>query len=772
MRTLRYLSLLGLFAAVGAALAIGLAVSTSSPLPLPAATWSQTASVPVASPNTSSATVAETAKRPATDKPASAASDPGGWKAAKRADKPDAWAPGNRPSKATLLSLGKELKWAAPNEPLEAPLPPEIQAAKPSPPVAQQVPAAPTAPQVPPLPGKDTRDALQKIYKSLVGPLTAGPPAAPPEAVPAAPGAQANAKAQAAVPPPPAPTIEPDKKAAEGDGRLRIQFPETEIRDVLDSLAEYANLNILTSRSVQGKISVRLRNVDVNEALDAIVRQGGYASRREGNFVYVGVPQELDAMQQTFGQIKTRVYRPNYVSSTELETLIRPMLSEKLGVITKFEAPKGQSSSGSGGGGGNGGSSSGGASGDFEGRDGYAGTEVIVVRDYEAVLAQVDEIVAEVDARPMQVAIEAMILSVKMNDTDKLGINFQFLQQKHPELVFNVGQPAQFQGTGALSIAFTDSHLGAFLDALQETNDTNVIATPRLMVLNKQRAEIHIGREQGYISSTTQTETATTATMQMLQTGTLLRLRPYLSSDGLIRMDVHPELSSGEVIEKANTLVPDKEITQVTTNIMVRDGCTVIIGGLMREQLTKNQQRIAFLGGLPLVGALFRNTVETAERQEILVLITPHIVYEPESCREGEAGACEFHRRQAVVAEKMCSLGTRHLGRRYLRLAQNAWAAGDRDTALRYVELAVHFDPENRAAIDLRANIWQNQPCGKFSLCPAPCADPKALDGPEIAGWLMDDLEHGTQVQPAPKHPLDPGRPGTRRDIERPRSLP
>jgi type IV pilus assembly protein PilQ len=381
--------------------------------------------------------------------------------------------------------------------------------------------------------------------------------------------------------------------------------------------------------------------------------------------------------------------------------------------------------------------------------------------------------VAEVDVRPMQVAIEAMILSVKLNDTDKLGVNFQLLKQKYPNLTLNVGQAADFQGQGALSVAFTDSNLGAFLDALQETNDTNVIATPRLMVLNKQRAEIHIGREQGFISSTTQTETATTATMQMLQTGTLLRLRPYLSSDGLIRMDVHPELSTGEVIEKANTLVPDKQITQVTTNVQVRDGCTVIIGGLMRHELTSSVQRIPFLGGLPIVGALFRNTVETNGREEILVLLTPHIVYEPESCREGENGACEFHRRQRVVEEKMSPLATRNVGRRYFRLAQNAWAAGDREAALRYAELAVHFDPQSREAIDLRSNIWQNQPCGKFTLQqPEPRVAANPLDGPEIADWLLDDLQCEPRRQPAPQHPLDPGRPASYRDIERARVTP
>lgn len=643
-----------------------------------------------------------------------------------------------------------------------APAAPAAQTVTPLPPVAQQV-AAPR--------NKDVAESLEKIQQALMPPLMNAPGAAAPERVPAPAGRPLTSVV--AIPTPSQPRQPPKSVAssrvesAEGDGRLRIEFAETDLRDVLDSLAEYGGLNILAGRSVQGKTTVRLRNVSLDEALGGVIRQAGYVSRREGNFVFVGTPEEVDTMQQTYGQIKTRVYRPNYVSSAELEKLIKPLISEKVGKITKFEAAANQGTASGGGSGSSSAAGIGSSASAFEGADGYAGSEVVVVRDYEAVLAQVDELVAEVDVRPMQVAIEAMILSVKLNDSDKLGVNFELLKKNNPNLTIDIGQAAEFQGTGALSIAFTDSNLHAFLDALEETNDTNVIATPRLMVLNKQRAEIHIGREQGYMATTTQTETANTATMEMLQTGTLLRLRPFLSRDGLIRLDVHPELSTGEVVEKADTLVPDKQITQVTTNVMIRDGCTVIIGGLMREALSSTVNKIPLLGGLPLVGPLFRNTEETSEREEILVLLTPHIVYEPETCREGERGACEFHRRQALVAEKMSALGTRHLGRRYFRLAQNAWAAGDRDTALHYVELAVHFDPQNRAALDLRADIWQERPNGKYSLQSTATTGDNPLDGPQIAGWLLDDLEREPRVQSAPQHPLDPGRPGTHRDIER-----
>jgi len=152
----------------------------------------------------------------------------------------------------------------------------------------------------------------------------------------------------------------------------------------------------------------------------------------------------------------------------------------------------------------------------------FSGGEVVLVRDYQAVLAQVDAVVAEVDVRPMEVAIEAMILSVTLDDTDTTGIDWEFLRS-NPNVRLALGTPlgstsqiipttpVPFAPGSGLQFAYLDSNLGLFVSALEQITDTNVIATPRLMVLNRQRAEIQIGRKQGYMAQTTQTETSTTS---------------------------------------------------------------------------------------------------------------------------------------------------------------------------------------------------------------------------------------------------------------------
>ena len=351
------------------------------------------------------------------------------------------------------------------------------------------------------------------------------------------------------------------------------------------------------------------------------------------------------------------------------------------------------------------------------GGDTFASGEAVLVRDYEAVLAQVDQVFQELDQRPMQVNIEAMILSVKLADKNSFGVDFALLRDK-ANIRLASGKPladlGQMNFDGGLKLGFLDSSLGVFLTALETIGDTNVIATPRLMCINKHKAEFLVGAQLGYVN-TTLTETSTAQNVQFLEVGTQLRLRPFISNDGMIRMEVHPELSTGNVRVEEGFTLPDKELTQVTTNIMVRDGCTVIIGGLMREDLATTTSQIPLLGSTPGIGFLFRQKSETTERRELIVLITPHIVYEPQAYAEGVRGAGEFHRHQAVYADHMSPIGTRYLGRKYFRIAQDYWARADGARAVKAVNLSINFDPQNRAAIDLRSDIMAKSHVGDHS---------------------------------------------------------
>ena len=521
----------------------------------------------------------------------------------------------------------------------------------------------------------------------------------------------------------------------EGDDHLELYARNQDIRDVLALLSEQSGLNIVATRSVTGQVSVSLSNVTVQKALEAILRSTGYIARQEGRFIYVGTPADFTEMEQAYDRVGTRIFRPYYVSAAELQVLITPLLTPEVGKVS-VSTPSAQGI----------------ASNDGEvGGDSFSGGETLLVQDRETVLREIEQVVREVDCPPMQVAIEAMILSVTLNDKYECGVDFQFLRNQGT-IRFGIGAPptaidgVTFEN-GGLKFAYLDSSLGAFIKALETIGDTSVIATPRVMVLNKQRAEVLIGGQLGYVN-TTVTETTATQSVAFLEVGTQLRIRPFISPDGLIRMEVHPELSTGTVrIEQGMTL-PDKQVTKVTSNVMVRDGSTVIIGGLMRDNLKSDVKQMPLMGNLPLLGKLFRTTAEETQRTEIVVLLTPRIVVQDELAVEGEQAACEFHRRHAIQADNMSYFSRDYLSEKYCRLAKQAYKQGDRERAWRYIQLAVDINPGNRNAIELRSRM-------------AAGVDPHMLEGAppgEIEGVLPMDATGGHLILPegVPAHEVGP----------------
>jgi type IV pilus assembly protein PilQ len=324
------------------------------------------------------------------------------------------------------------------------------------------------------------------------------------------------------------------------------------------------------------------------------------------------------------------------------------------------------------------------------------------------VIKQLDQVFVEIDVKPRQVSIEAMILSVRLSDNLTMGVNFEALRDKNNVRLVSGSPLADLANLdvsdGGLKFGFLDASLAVFIDALETVGDTNVIASPRLMCLNKQRAEIQIGEQLGYVS-TTVTENSATQSVNFLDVGTLLRLRPNIGNDGMIRLEVHPELSTGSVAVEQGLTLPNKSVTQVTTNVMCADGCTVIIGGLIRQDLQNSTSQIPFLGSLPLVGPAFRQKVEDHDRTEIIVLLTPRIVSEPMLGEEGRKYGDSFTDHQSVYFDKMSPAGKRSLGLFHLRKARAAYAAGDYVTALHQVNTAIHFDTQSREATDLRREI-------------------------------------------------------------------
>jgi type IV pilus assembly protein PilQ len=179
---------------------------------------------------------------------------------------------------------------------------------------------------------------------------------------------------------------------------------------------------------------------------------------------------------------------------------------------------------------------------------------------------------------------------------------------------------------GGLTFGVSHDNIAALVKAVETVSDVTILANPKILAVNKQLGQVYIGAKIGYINATTQNQTSTTQSVSFLDTGTKLSFRPYIGDDGYIRMDIHPKDSSGTLKENS---IPDETAAELVTNIIVKDGETVVIGGLFRDVIKNSRTQIPILGSLPLVGFLFRGTADQTQRQEVMVMLTPHIVDEP-----------------------------------------------------------------------------------------------------------------------------------------------
>jgi general secretion pathway protein D len=458
----------------------------------------------------------------------------------------------------------------------------------------------------------------------------------------------------------------PRRKTAEEP--FTMHMDEVDVRKALEILSRDGGLNIMVSPGVSGKVTANLAGLSPEQTLDAILRLCNLVAQRDRGVIYVYSAEESKKAGPKDGGPVIRVYRLNYIRATDVEKMIKPLLTPSKGKLTtsptsEMGGVRGSSASsggspgaggapgGGGGAPGGGGSPGGGAGGGATGGGGsggnlMAGGEVVIVQDEEPILREIDQLISQLDVPPPQVLIEAVILTVTLNKDQEFGVNFGVVDAARsllgvvgngatlnttlgfgPSKVLSAGgQVAGNTNTGfaadehGLKFGFIDNNVQGFLRALQTIGRLEVLATPRLLVLNKQLAELQLGQLLGY-TTFSQSQVSTVQAVQFLPVGTLLRVRPFISSDGMVRMEVHPERSSGQVINN----IPQTDTTEVTTNVMVPDGATIVIGGLMENVDNKQEASLPVLGDLPWLGFLFRQRQHTHLKRELVVLLTPRI---------------------------------------------------------------------------------------------------------------------------------------------------
>ena len=497
----------------------------------------------------------------------------------------------------------------------------------------------------------------------------------------------------------------------------------TSVQDALRVVAGLYNKNIVPTPNVDGILAfTSLSNVTFEEAMDAILG-GKFEYEQKGNLIEVFSRGDESRM-------KYAVFALYYISAAEAEKLITPVLSSKgiVGVTTPAETgvPTGESISAP------------------KGGDTMSLKDTIVVYDYAENIKRAKEVIAAIDIRPKQILIEATILSATLTEGMELGIDLNFqggvsltgtkavagvqssvgtsgtessyltepvAEQKTLEQIqagaakgspIEVAGFATFGGSG-LRLGVRSGDVVAYISALETVTDITVLANPKILAVNKQLGQVYIGQKIGYREGDVETAGGgiQEGAVKFLDTGTKLSFRPYIGDDGYIRMDIHPKDSSGNLNVKG---VPNEDSTELATNIMVKDGQTIVIGGLFRDVTTTTRQQIPLLGDLPLVGALFRKNTDSTIRQEVIVLLTCHIIEEPGET-EGEARADDIRRKRFGAKDGLQWAGRARLAEDRYAKAAKYYIEGDSEAALNELKTVLELRPTYLEAIRLKERI-------------------------------------------------------------------
>ncbi len=468
-------------------------------------------------------------------------------------------------------------------------------------------------------------------------------------------------------------TGEQKEEATPPPDKVSLDYRDVDLSNVLRALSYTYHLNLVTSNDVKGKVTINLKDVTVDEALDAILTGNGLSYTKRGSVFYIN-SSSADAVSMVSQPVPLK-----YLKAVDAQNLVRKSLSPK-GDIKVDEV-----------------------------------SNVLVITDFQANIDRVKLLLEAIDMAPQQVLIEAKIVDITSKDLRNMGVTWSADWKPIGITKGLLGRKTGFQEEGKITqtLAGTSSSLSggqfkidtltfkglsvtATVDALIQDQKAHLLASPSIAVLNNQEARIVIGEKVPF-KERTQTTTGTTETTKFIDVGTTLRVTPSINADGYITMRIHPEVSSVSALLDAGPRITTRE---ADTTVRIKELETIVIAGLIKQEDNKTKSGIPILGQLPILDYIFGSRSKDKTQTELAVFITPRILH---SRQEMEVlAASELIKEQvAVTTPTSGSLGI------VLTLFEKA------DRLQRGVELESRRKPEwfrRDQAVNLYENIAQEFP--------------------------------------------------------------
>lgn len=538
---------------------------------------------------------------------------------------------------------------------------------------------------------------------------------------------------------------DPMKPDRSGDNKMQVEVSEQntvnitvkneDIESVLEMLQLESERNIVLSKNVTGKVSATIKNATFDEALEAILYPNGWNYVVQGNFIYVFTQEEYAQRQKALLKREYKVVRLNYLNAEDAKEFVSMLLSKDGGEIQVNKASKefaiGENTP--------------------VGKDDYALSATLVIYDYPENIAAVETLLGQLDTKPQQVLVEATILQCSLNEANAFGVDFSIIADMEFTDFINIGgplsaannlikggtgaanqglSPSDNQGTaitstpgntsgpGTLKLGVVTDDVSIFVRMLDEVTDTVVLSNPKILALNRQPSRVLVGKRVGYLS-TTSTDTSTTQSVEFLDTGTQLYFRPFVSEDGNIRMELKPQVSIADIrtvtdAGGAAVTIPDEITQELTTNVNVRDGQTIVLGGLFTEDSSFTRRQVPWLGDIPIIGAAFRGNEDSTVRSEIIFMITPSIVSDASIASAAAQAESDIERIRAGTRQGLLPWSRERMTSALNVEAERAARDGDTEKALWLAQRSLALNPlqpsvyEIREKITSEKEIWPN----------------------------------------------------------------
>jgi len=366
---------------------------------------------------------------------------------------------------------------------------------------------------------------------------------------------------------------------------ISLNFNRAELLSALQIFEKTSQYQTVLPTKMSGTVTAKIDDLTPLKALDIIFRGQDYDYLLDGNTVLVYGKNDENLYQHTFALQHIRI--------EDVKSMIESLISKEKNETVAFSET----------------------------------LNTVSIKGVISSIKQIQRLLYSVDVPPKQVLMKAKILEIKRSngDTDQsttLGVDLDYTLDSNGSSVKTLSNGlAALAPTKGLYTKVVASDLSAYVNAIERTTDFELLASPWITAVNHHKAELLIGSKIGY-KTTLATTTGTQENIEFMEVGIKLSFTPHISNDGYIRMLLQPSISDGKLIDG----LPQENTTEATSDIIIKDGETLVIGGLTKTSDSQINTGIPLLSRLPLIGALFGKIETVKEKRDLMIIISPTIV--------------------------------------------------------------------------------------------------------------------------------------------------